>query len=284
VLGNLEDEISPESIVAEIVLLRAAFDCTVLIVEGASDEKFLAKYVSATNCQFIIGHGRERVENARHVAVNRGLSGILYVVDRDYDDLLGRSRPDELIMSDDNDIEVMLVRSKAFDELLIELGSKGKLSRIKSEGREPRRIVRSAARWVGALRFISARDSLNLTFEKLKYSFLDVKNLHVNVGLLITEVVRRSQKNLEQGRLASLVKSVVAEHHPWGLCCGHDLTAIAGKAFQRYFGTNNAGDVTPSAIETYLRMGYEASQFKKTEMYRAMVRWQEGNRPYTVFE
>jgi Protein of unknown function (DUF4435) len=166
-------EIDERAVAGEVYLLRASGDRTILIVEGDGDSKFFRSYVDSKNCEIVISRGRENALRALHLVKDRKYVGVLAVIDRDYDDFLGVvHRCDDVIVNGEHDIEVMMARSQAFDKVLIELGSAGKISEMRKRDLTPQESVVSAAHGLGVLRLFSMRTGANLRFEDLSYSFV----------------------------------------------------------------------------------------------------------------
>jgi hypothetical protein len=162
---SLQDEITASSVAAEIVLLRAAAKKTILILEGGSDERLLSVFVDPDQCDIVISYGKDNAIDALTITRTNQISGVLCILDRDYLEFLNELPDDDNIsFTDDHDIEVMLIRSSAFDRLLSEMGSQAKLDAITARGADIREIIRDTGHEVGIFRLLSLRSGLNLTF------------------------------------------------------------------------------------------------------------------------
>jgi hypothetical protein len=169
-----DDEITANSVAAEIVMLRAAAQKSILIVEGGTDERLMSVFVDFNLCDVVISYGRDNALEALSELRLRVIPGILCILDLDYLELLEQvPEGNEIVFTDEHDIEVMLIKSSAFDRLLAEMGSSKKLQALRARGVDLRHIVRDAGHELGILRLLSQKDELNLTFRKLTYSFVD---------------------------------------------------------------------------------------------------------------
>jgi len=89
--SRIEDEINPNIVAAEVVMLRAASNNTILILEGPSDERVFVNFIDAGQCEIVIAHGKHNAVEAIALLKSRSLTGLLCIVDQDFDHLLGNS-------------------------------------------------------------------------------------------------------------------------------------------------------------------------------------------------
>jgi hypothetical protein len=283
---SLEDEVTASSIAAEIILLRAAARKTILIVEGGTDERLLSVFVDSAECDIVISYGKENALKALAIARHKNITGLLCILDRDYLEYLSGLPDDkDIIFTDEHDIEMMLIKSFAFDRLLAEMGSQEKLQEILGRGSNPRQIIRDTAHHIGIFRLLSLRDGLNLTFHKLRYSFVHRASLSIDLSEMIDEVFNSSLRRCEDK--AALMRAIedwnAKPHDPWLICSGHDLTAILGKALLSLFGSHSTQAIRRDEIESKLRMAFSAEDLRATNLFIAVVQWEQANPPFLVW-
>lgn len=281
--NQLESEIDACIVVAEIVLLRAASDRTILLVEGWTDERLISAFVDMDACDIVNARGHDTATYVLYELKTKAISGIICILDRDFGDFLNNlPEGPEIVFTDDHDLETMLIRSRAFDRILLELGSRSKLKEIREAGQDHRELIRDAAHDIGLLRFLSLSDKLNLKFDGLRYRFIDRRTLAVDLGSMIQEVFNHSCRRCTN---EDVIKTFIAcwkckPHATWRMVCGHDLTAILAKALQSRFGTNNANSVPALEIERKLRLAYSAEDFRQTGLFQEICVWEQNNAPY----
>jgi hypothetical protein len=272
------------TIAAEIVMLRNAIvDKTILILEGPSDEKLLGNFIREERCEIVISWGCENALGAMQILRQRTLAGVLCIVDSDYDEFLGKSNAaTDVLLTDEHDLETMLIRSKAFDKVLRELASNSKLANLTAQRLDARLLLRDAIHPLGILRLYSLSQSLYLKFEGLRFRFLDRKTMKSDVVAMVKEVYANSQKVKqsydEDYSFISYWQS--KEHDPWRMCCGHDLAVALGKALQSFMGTQNAGNVSSDQIESRLRLAYRPADFRNTKLFEHIRAWEKSNAPF----
>jgi hypothetical protein len=284
-MSLLQNEITASSVAAEIVMLRAAARKSILMVEGGTDERLMSVFADPGVCDLVISYGRENALEALAELRLRAIPGIICILDLDYLEFLDQKpEGDELVFTDDHDIEVMLIRSSAFDRLLAEMGSRPKLQALRAHGVDLRQKVRDAGHGIGIFRLLSEMDELNLTFRKLTYSFVDRASLSVDVSGMIDEVYNCSQRRCD--KKDELIKAIASwktkPHDAWRMCSGHDLTAILGKALLSLFGNNSTQSTKSEEIESKLRMAFSADDFRATRIFTAIVEWETVNAPFLI--
>lgn len=281
---SIESERDGASVAAEVVMLRAASDSTILILEGTSDYKLFIRFTG--DCELVIASGKENCLTAIGLLNNRGVSGVITVVDADYDRFLRQeSCLENVIVTEFHDIESMLFLSPSLDSVMIELASDEKVRTNKSLGRSIRHDILFAAYPMGVARFYSQKNGLHLKFKDLKFKYLG-RNLEFCSRDLFKEVINHSQKQglSVDSYLAEIEAWRGTPHDPWDMCCGHDLCRILGIALQSLWGTQNSNRVTQEEVESRLRLAFDAEFFRNSEVYSRIKTWEVRNAPRTILK
>jgi hypothetical protein len=282
---SIVNEIDGATVAGEIAALQAANSKkAILVVEGSSDERFFRTFVDDATCSIVISAGWENAIDGLMIVRNDGRKGVLIVLDLDYRSLLGTVTADpDIIFTTEHDIEIAMLSSAAFEKVLHELGTPGKiLSFTGMPGNNVRDLVFSVARPLGALRLYAQELDISLDFDKYDYRHFSI-SMTVNVPELIRVIFARSRVPLEttadvEAYIAAKLASV-SDHH---LCCGHDVCAAFGKSLQSKLGSQNAKFVTGELIERSLRLAYSVQEFLNSYLHREIEAWQGRNPPYRV--
>jgi hypothetical protein len=277
--SRIEDEIDPSTIAAEVIMLRAASDNTILILEGPSDERLFINFIETGQCEIVIAHGRYNAVTAATILKNRALSGILCIVDQDFGPILGDDPSTEHILTtDDHDLETMIFRSEAFDRVLAEYGSQAKIANGKSKWGELRTPIALAAYPIGLLRLYSLQNSVHLTFEGARPVYIDRRTLAIDVRLMIKTISDHSKKSVDLDDIRAFYdRWPTGGYDPWKICCGHDLTEIFGKSLQTLLGSRRAIEVDQSSTERALRLAYSFHDFRRTKLCKSIKSWEQSN-------
>ena len=178
----------------------------------------------------------------------------------------------------------MLIKSRALERVLVELGSSEK---IDNRTKRPLDELIDAAVPIGCLRLHSRRSELNLKFNGVRYArFIDRDSLQTNVQNMVREVKNRSQRyDLACDDTAREILSIEdTVNDPWLVCCGTDMVEILSIGLRKALGTNGAGAVKPDLLRTYLRLAYERQELIDSRLGRDLREWAERNPGFRVLK
>ena len=280
----MREQITPDRIANSIRLLRSDHEGVFLIVEGHSDKLIYERLVNKQEVRITIASGKNNAIKALSILEKENFCRVFAVIDADFS-RIEQQIPDSnnLFLTDEHDLEMMLIKSAAFDKLLKERGSEEKIAAFSKDIRE---TLLKLGQQIGKLRLLSLRNKLDLKFEGLKFGkFIDKEKLSINIDELIRSIKNHSQKlSLDEQQIKQDLSVISDENHdPWQLCCGHDFISILAIALWKVLGTWNANDLKKEDLERELRLAYELSYFYQTKIYTLMVNWQSNHHPYKIF-
>jgi 5S rRNA maturation endonuclease (ribonuclease M5) len=281
----MKDQITPDRIANSIRLLRGDHEGVFLIVEGHSDKLIYERLVNKQEVRVTIASGKNNAIKALSILEKEdNFRRVVAVIDADFS-RIEQQIPDSnnLFLTDEHDLEMMLIKSAAFDKLLKERGSEEKIKAFTEDIRE---TLLKLGQEIGKLRWLSLRNKLDLKFEGLNFkNFIDKENLSINIDKLIISIKNNSQKpSLDEQQIKQDLSVISDENHdPWQLCCGHDFIDILAIALCKVLGTWNANDVKTEVLERELRLAYELSYFYQTQIYQLMINWQSNHHPDQIF-
>jgi hypothetical protein len=258
-----------------------------LVVEGETDSRTYENFIHSNECQVIVAHNKDNAIEATYLLDKDKKQGILTIVDADFlflESILPSS--DNILYTDTHDLETMILRTSSFDKLLREMGSKRKISKFKeTQGKDIRTILLDSGAIIGYLRWISKKDNLNLKFKGISFrEFTDKDSISIDITKLITSVQNNSNRTgLFIPGLKSKIKMLVDQNHDqWHVCCGHDLINLLSIGLQKAIGSHNSNQVSQEILERQLRLSYERSFFRRTQLYQSIRQWEKQNRPYKI--
>jgi hypothetical protein len=281
----MKDQITPDRIANSIRLLRGNHEGVFLIVEGHSDKLIYERLVNKQEVRVTIASGKNNAIKALSILEKEdNFRRVVAVIDADFSRIEQQILDsNNLFLTDEHDLEMMLIKSAAFDKLLKERGSEEKIKAFTEDIRE---TLLKLGQEIGKLRWLSLRNKLDLKFEGLNFkNFIDQKNLSINIDKLIISIKNNSQKlSLDEQQIKQDLSVISDENHdPWQLCCGHDFIGILAIALCKVLGTWNANDVKTEVLERELRLAYELSYFYQTQIYQLMINWQSNHHPDQIF-
>lgn len=279
----MREFITPDRVANKIRLMRTQFQGSFLIVEGDTDARFYKNLVNKEKCCVASANGKKNVIQVLRILESDKFLGVLAIIDADFDRLENNlPTQNNILITDNHDLEIMLLQSPALEKVLGEFGSEDKIQKLNQDIRS---ILLTGGVYIGYLRWISLKESLNLRFEELSFSkFIDKKTLILNQVKLIVTVKNNSQKpQINEQDIETKMQSLKSQNHdPWCVCCGHDLIEILSIGLCQLLGTNKTKNVEAEQIEKSLRLAYESSYFRNTKLYSLIQQWESLNTPFVI--
>ena len=253
-----------------------------LLVEGKDDIGFWTSR-RHTNCELVRGEGKQNVVKGIEKINHADLAGVLGVVDNDYDLLNGRIIESvNLLATDAYDLECLLCRSSALDKVLAEYGDHCKIKQFEDETEiDVRTALLERTLVFGRVRWAAVRCHPVIDLGKFSVrEFLDKNTWTVTDGESICKGLRDSVDDDDFLTLTRRIEGL-PEADPWYVAHGHDMIEILRIGLQRRLG-NIGPSVGVRQISEVLREAMSADDLRKTELWRDMRVWEDGNPPYMV--
>ncbi|MFN5240175.1 MAG: DUF4435 domain-containing protein [Aphanizomenon sp.] len=277
----MREFLTVDRVANKIRQLRETYSGSFLLVEGKSDKVFYERFIDKLACHLEITDGKAFNKSNKQCAIaileileKSNFRGVLAIVDADFDRLQNTSvTSPNLLRTDTHDLETMLIKSPAFDKVIVMFGSEEKIIKF---GRDLRTVLLESGTTVGYLRWVSQSDGLNLKFEGIEFkNFINNQTIQISEIELIKEVKNKSKAySLDNEDLQKrLTNKKNSSHNPWQVCCGHDLVEILSIALRKAIGSNPAIDVKPNSddskntLENFLLLAYEENYFHQTQLY-----------------
>ncbi|MEZ5672811.1 MAG: DUF4435 domain-containing protein [Thiotrichaceae bacterium] len=279
------------SLVAEIEMMRTTHRGSFLLIEGDDDSKFWKTRIADQKCEIIICGGKKHVIMVIEKLIkNKKMSGILGVVDDDFDSLEGKTRDSpNLIATETHDLECLLLCSQAFEKVLAEYGNSGKIKQFKQvEARDLRESLLMRGVVFGRLRWLSLKHCFKINFDRLppnKFINDDWRVDETSLFNNMIQILNQSGHTLTNDQLNDLIHSLPHDADLWKMCQGHDLISILAIAFRKVLGPPPAQKnfVKDDQIASVLRHGIEFTEFLATELAKKIKNWEQNNTPYQIF-
>lgn len=253
----MREFLNENTLFATIAMYVQESGSLLLVVEGDDDHLVLKTHVS-TDLDLLPGTGgRGQVLRAANLAVRRGLKGVLFLVDRDYDDYTGSTATalENVLVSTHHDLFTDL---EACDpELMnrvIDLHTAPARRRPGAQPPdipEPMQIRDDAfglAAHLAAVRVVDAEKGLNLDFKR--FSFGSLREDEFNVRSIATTLLDRC-RHVDTGGVDVMAEAVEARSRipqdavPVG---DHDLFAALSRVLKNF----NIFDTADSLQRTFI--------------------------------
>ena len=263
----------PGSIAAEIEMTRIDHDGAFLVVEGVNDVRFWSTKKHLT-CELVDGEGKANVVGAIHRIDAENASGVLGVVDDDYDVLTKVSHGTRnLVATDAHDLECILCRSSALKTVLAEFGVASKVRQFEEEaGVDVRTGLLERALVFGRLRWAAIRHDLKINVDAIRVRrFVNIETWTVDGDLLARAVVGGDCLDDYDAVSRSIAELPVAD--PWRVAHGHDMIQILRIGLQHVLGGVRANTGTEDIVRV-LRAAMSLEELEATKLCQDMRTWE----------
>lgn len=283
-MNSLRKEITAATLAGEIRLERAVHKGSFLLVEGPTDARFFKQQVDQVHCSVTVCHGRETLLGAIERIEQFGIPGVLGVVDADYCILLGSAPPGpNVIVTDYNDLEVVILASSVFSRILLQYGSEDKIAKA-STGSDIWLTLVEQASFIGRLRFQSKAKGWRLKFQGMTYQFVSNSAVEIDRKRTLNHILAISGAGAGVG--SDELQVAAEEALPYTslqLCCGHDLCRILARSLRHWVGSHAGFENDAADLGRVLRLAFSENDFRKTGMFGNIVSWETKNPPFRVF-
>lgn len=281
---SLKDFEDPQHIADTLLFDRdQANGRTILYVEGDDDEFVYKQFICESRCKIVVQDGDNRLENAIEIHNQENRKGYLAIKDNHFDVLLERTMPQNILTTDGHDLEVMILRSKAF-ELVIDVRLRGiereeRVTDFKSAIRD--RLFRLGS-IIGYFRLKSCCNQWKVkikAFQFLSHLTSDCELSFVNA----VKVFSRSYPKIDISHFDEEEFEKLYSSHRHHLCRGHDMIFILGQIFKRMTKKYLQQECNPGGdLDDRLMIAFNESHFRTTQLYKKLCSWDSENCKHQV--
>ncbi|WP_124981280.1 DUF4435 domain-containing protein [Nonlabens xiamenensis] len=279
--------------IANAIMLNTSFNGYYLIVEGPKDSNLYGKFVDDKNIAIKEAFGNQRVQNVLELLEERGFDRKIGVIDSDFRKITGDLiELDGLFLTDDHDIEIMVIKTKALESVVRVFCSKAKIESFeKKNGKTIREKLLELGTEIGYLKLASKTYDLGLVFKpknpegnQLKYkNFIsdktleylgDEKLIETVFNYSINRKVKTESKEVINQRLLDIKKD---DYDVSQLVNGHDLSNVLFILMKKVLGSKNNMLYDHNAVEDSLTLAFDYDDFKATDLYKNLETWSVQN-------
>jgi hypothetical protein len=266
-------------IVSRIDLLRTGHHRRpILVAEGDTDVNVFKRHLQELETLAIISaEGKQNARKAAEAGDARWDSSVVFVVDADYDRLLGKSpTKHRILFTDHNDMECTITAYGGLRLIVDDLFSTQEQIEICSaEGVSslPELVIRAAAR-VGRYRLANAHGRLSLRLQELKATeLLAADRFRVDEVALRRWIINQNMPDRAE-KLADMWSAIDSGMLPpadeLDLCRGHDLIEMLRALIARY-PSHRRNQWHCGPAETCLRLSFDSVMFRATHMGKDLL-------------
>ncbi len=286
------EEITPDRI-ANAIMMNSSFTGYYIIVEGKKDVKLYSKFIVEKKVNIEPAFGNEKVIAVLEILEKRGFERKIGIIDSDFRKILGIKKDiDGLFVTDEHDIEVMMIKTKALETIINTYCSKTSIKKYEEDiGTSIRDKIYSLGKEIGYLKLANKIYDLGLVFKpknpdgkQINYSkFTCSRSLNfLGKDKLVDTVINYSNnksKNIKDKRII-LDKLQEIENNDYDLLQlinGHDLTNFIYLLMKKVLKSKNRMLVDYNSVEDSLILAYELNYFRDTQLYKNVKDWEVKN-------
>lgn len=272
-------------IAAEILMERAVHKGSFLIVEGKTDVKRFKNFISQIDCSITGAHSVRKAKGALRILESKGFSGVLAIVDADFDRIHRRAASSpNLIVSDNHDLDIDWIKSSALSRYLDEVGDAAKIAGMGGVDYILNSIVEKL-RPVSVSRYLNAVKTFKFPVSGIDVSRFfclqgDITDHYIDALIACGNVSsdKRDWIKLE------IVNGCKLELDLFQLTNGHDICCALGALLESKIGSRKPQQRFGSEVETHIRLAMDDRDFVDLSIAKAIATWEKANVPYIVLD
>ncbi|MGE4275422.1 MAG: DUF4435 domain-containing protein [Candidatus Methanomethylophilaceae archaeon] len=262
----------------EISMRRSLEKGAFIVVEGVTDYRLYGKFSDPQECRLAIAYSKSNVQmTVKEMVKDREDDLVSGIVDADYDRLNGVHRSLPIFLTDTHDVETMIFRSQALENILWEYGDQDRLREFQEKrGLDVRSVLLETCYPLGILMHLSLKNNYELNFRDLDHcDFIQPSTLSMDLEKMVDCVYARSNFTKERKKviMRDLRNEMGKRYDPWQVCRGHDMVDVLIMGFKHIFGSYNSRSLNHGSLSGSLRLAYHQEHFQETELYSALEGW-----------
>ena len=286
----MEEFITPER-TANAIMQDKSFIGHYLLVEGKKDVKLYGKFINQDNVRIKPAFGNEKVKSILSSLEDRGFDKKIGIIDSDFNKILNNEISiDGLFMTDDHDVEVMIIKTTALENVIRIFCSNAQIVKFEKDNNTTiRDSLLKVGKEIGYLKLANSIHDLGMIFKPkkadgnlIKYSkFTCDKTLnYLGDDKLIDTVINYSRTKSPSLKPkpeieSSLTKVRQDEFDLNQLVNGHDLSNLLYLLMKKVLKSRNKMLINNNSVEDSLILSYEYDFFKKTDLYASLKKWSD---------
>ena len=272
----MKEALNENTLFNTLAMARQNVASLILVVEGEDDYFLLKAHHNSADLLLIPGRGRPTTLATAELADKRGLAGVRFLVDSDYDRFssTAQAHPSNVLFSTHHDLimDALLADVQTFNRLIAAYARGAERRGIEVDVDLIRRRAFALAASVAPFRIVNERNSLELNLAK--FPFGKVASMSPTQTELATLVIERTNTALTVDLLVGEIGQERAHHDsPVELLVGdHDLFRALARVLREHGAT-----ATADALFTSFLAAVTCAQVMATNWYETVMNWGRRN-------
>lgn len=284
----IEEHITTERI-ANAIMQNTTFKGHYLIVEGTKDSKLYGRFLNHQEIVIKEAFGKQKVKKVIQILTARGFDRKIGIIDADFSRITEEDiEINGIFITDDHDIEVMVIKTKALDDVLHLFCSNLKIKEFKKNHRvSVKDKIFELGKKVGYLKLANKIFDLGLIFKpeklggnQIKYkNFISDKTLnYLGDEKLIDTVfnysINKSTNIQDKIIISKKLSKIKGNEYPIEqLVNGHDLTNVLFILMKKVLSSKKKELYDSNSVEYFLTLAYQFDDYKMTYLYKNIKNW-----------
>lgn len=288
----MEKHITTERI-ANAIMQNAPFEGHYLVVEGPKDSKLYGRFINNQEIIIKVAFGKQKVKEVIEILTKRRFDRKIGIIDADFTRITeDEVEIDGLFITDDHDIEVMVIKTRALNDVLHIFCFKSKIQEFEKKHKiSVRDQIFGLGKEIGYLKLANKIYDLGLVFKpknpegnQIKYkNFISDKTLKYlgdekMIGTVINYSVNKSENIQSKIIINDRLSAIKEKEYPIDqLVNGHDLINALFILMKKVLSSKNKTLQCTNSVEDSLTLAYEFNDFKTTDLYVEIKNWADKN-------
>jgi hypothetical protein len=289
----LQDYITPSRI-ANSILQKTSFKGSYIIVEGKIDHTLYKKFLDEEFCNVEIAFGNSNVIDIVQELNKQGFKSVFGIIDADFKVLDNEEiEGDNIFMTDDHDLELMIIRSEAFNTVVNHYALPDRIVSFLKEKNENdlKELLIKLISPLGYLKWANKKNGFGLKFkpdkpegnplpiiEFIPYKSLEFAGFEKMIEIVFNYSRQKSKINETEAQCLAKTKLLVDDSIDlFQLCNGHDVISITCIALRHKISNLNSAAIHPNQLQELLIFSYDSRYFENTKLYKLIKDWEKRN-------
>ncbi len=293
----MRNDINENYIYGELKLWKSAKkqNAVGILVEAKADELFYRTFFTK-NTAFFKTNGFQKLEATFEEIEKNKDEGVIGIIDADFRRIdYEKLKYKSLFLSDGHDVEMMTINSPAWEQVLDFHIDREKKSNFEKTHNNIKDYLFDIAKSIASVRYLNHKEKIGLvfrTFKKDKPDFIDYQkfvskdNLSFDFNEMLKTIENKSSKqNFFRDNVEFREKLDNIQKEKYDLsefCNGHDIINLLALALKKTIG--NTSSIKGTDIEKELTIAYRFDDFKKTNLYKMLLNWEQENVDFKLFD
>jgi hypothetical protein len=256
----------------EVSLLRASMNGAILVVEGVMDVRLYKKFaLPVPHSRTVFADGKPLLLEAMRILEKRQTEGVLGICDADFDRVLGLAPQSNVVSTDYHDAEVMIANSDAFEPVLAEISAEiiGPTSAV-----QVRDSLMAIAARIGRIRLWNRENDARLTFRGVNAGTFLSAGFAFDLDGYVSKVLENGPSRIgDRTTLLDAANTYYSQALSGEVAVGHDFASLLSSYIEIQRPGTTPG---PEVLEKMFRLAFDVLCFRKTDLSRGIMAWEEG--------